>query len=410
MLSPLWWDSRRGQIIPRAEPVKDHFSHWSCVGRNRRWRYHPHRVLLLLLALAQGPAVRSEHYLTTYLPILSAYAAGERTAALGEIRKWRSVEIDVALSALRLREGDLRAVPASPQEIDFHLVEASVLLHAEVAFLALQGSSMVDAGWHLRRSTALFEWSRHAARRLRERAAKRGAPRKSLPPAFDIRERISPRDFYLALAASALVFGQGPAARIYAEEAVKAAPLDAEVHLVLGCAVEYVANEQVLNEDASAAVRLRREAEAAFRKAHVLDPGLFEARLRLGHVLLAERRFADAEPMLAEAEALATDERSRYLTRLFRGRAAERRGRPTDAEDLYRRALEAWPSAQTARLALAHAREASGDASAARAHVAATLEASRQDARPTDPFWVYTFGPPGFAKARFDRILSVIQP
>ena len=361
-------------------------------------------MLLLLLALVQGPAVRSDQHLAAYLTLVSGYAAGERIDGLRKIRTWRSVEIDGALAALRDRGDDLRAVPAGRSDIDFHLVEAAVVLHAEVGLLALQASSPVDAGSHLARSVALFEWSRGAARRLRE-------PPDRLPPAFDIRERIAPRDFYLALAATALFFGHGPAARTYAERAVKASPRDAEVYLVLGCAAEYAANDQVLKKDAAATRRFRREAESALRQALAIDPGLVEAHLRLGHVLLAEGRLTEAEPVLAEAEARAGDGRGRYLARLFLGRAADapaaapvtprsctaapsRRGRRR------RRPVSRWPTPSRSE----------GDPSAARAQVAVSLEASRQDDRPADPFWGYRFGPPGAAKAVLDRVFAVIEP
>jgi tetratricopeptide (TPR) repeat protein len=371
-------------------------------------------VLFLLLALVQGMVVASDRHLPAYQAVLSRYAGGERIAALKEIRTWKPADIDATLAELRSHGNDLRAVPASPAEIDFRAVEAAVLLHAEVGLLALQSSATVNAGWHLGKSVTLFEWSRDAARKVRERGAARlrlpgNAPPKPLPAAFDIRERIVPRDFYLALATSALVFGQAPTARTYARRALAVAPLDAEAHLVFGCASEYAANEVALNENDAVARRFRGEAESAFRKALAADAGSREARLRLGHLLLMEGELAESEQLLAPGEAPADDARGRYLTALFLGRAAEGLGRPADAMRQYRRALEAWPSAQTARLALAHVLEKEGDPAAARAQVAASLEASRQDGRPYDPFWLYLFGPAGLAKAKFDRVFAIIE-
>jgi Tfp pilus assembly protein PilF len=374
-------------------------------------------VLLLLIALAQGPSAPPDRHLPAYLAILSAYAGGERLAALRELRAFGLVQIDEAISALTHRGAALRAVPQLETDIDFRLVEAAIVMHAEEGLLQLQASAIQFAGWHLAKSVGLFEASRVAARSLQTQAAirrKRGPEAGKpgpLPSALEVKERIPPRDFYLALAAAALAFGQGPTARTYAERAVAAAPLDADAQLVLGCVAEYVAYEQVLKgTDLVATPHLRRDAEAAFRKAAAIDPGQVEPRVRLGHWLLADGRHAEAEPVLTEAEALARDERSLYLTRLFLGRAAERLGRPGDAANLYGRALEAWPSAQTARLALAHARETLGDAPAARAQVAATLEASRRDDRPPDPFRAYPFGPAGLAQASLDRLFAAIAP
>jgi tetratricopeptide (TPR) repeat protein len=372
-------------------------------------------VLLVLLALVQRPLVPSDRYLPAYLAIVGGYARGERTRALGAMRTWRLADVDSALSALRNQGNNLRAVTAFETDIDFRLVEAAVLLHAEVGLLHLQASAWGEGSWHVGRSASLFDWSRIAARQLRERAAKRRARGPTagviepLPRALDIQERIPPRDYYVAVAASVLAFGQGPAARDFAERALTVAPDDAEAHLVLGCAAEYVAGEQVLKDDASAARRLSAKAEAAFRQARALDPALFEARLRLGYLLLTDGRVTEGETVLAEAEGLAGDERGRYLARLFLGRAAERGGRPADAAGFYRRALEAWPSAQTARLALAHAGEKAGDPAAARAQVTASLDASRRDDRPSDPFWVYPFGPPGLAQAALQRVFAAIE-
>ena len=137
---------------------------------------------------------------------------------------------------------------------------------------------------------------------------------------------------------------------------------DAETQLVLACAAESLADEQAFRDDESGGDRLRREAEAALREALTLDPGLTEARLRLGHILLAEGRLAEAEGLLIQAEARAGDDRGRYLARLFLGRTADGSGRPGEAAGFYRRAVEAWPEAQTARLALALLLEPEGRA------------------------------------------------
>ena len=67
--------------------------------------------------------------------------------------------------------------------------------------------------------------------------------------------------------------------------------------------------------------------------------------------------------------------------RLFLGRVADRRGRRAEAAASYRRALEAWPDSQAARLGLAQVVEASSGPAAARALVDATLAASRRHDR-----------------------------
>ena len=135
--------------------------------------------------------------------------------------------------------------------------------------------------------------------------------------------------------------------------------MDPGAHLIAGCVNASLAEEFALRRRDSDAQRAREAAEKALRDALALDPGLQEARLRLGKLLLDVGRAVEAESLLAEVDERAADDRQRYLARLFLGRVAERLGRPEEALRLYRRALEAWPDSQAARLALAHALERS---------------------------------------------------
>ena len=100
----------------------------------------------------------------------------------------------------------------------------------------------------------------------------------------------------------------------------------------------------------------------------------------------------------------ASDDRQRYLARLFLGRAAERRGRSEDAIRWYRRALETWPTSQAARFGLAHALEKSSGPGAAREIVGALLDPSRATDGPPDPWFLYPIGPPGLAQSAFNRV------
>jgi thioredoxin-like negative regulator of GroEL len=208
----------------------------------------------------------------------------------------------------------------------------------------------------------------------------------------------------VALAAAALALGYAEAAGPFAERAREGAPRDPEVQLLLGCVASGIAEEKALQHEDSDGARARGEAEQAFREALALAPETHEARLRLGKLLLEEDRVTEAVTLLAEVDAQTTDGRQRYLARLFLGRAADRGGRPEDAIRSYRRALDAWPDSQAARLGLAHALEKSSGPGAARELVAAVLEASRRPGRPSDPWFLYPIGPPGLASATFRRV------
>ena len=281
--------------------------------------------------------------------------------------------------------------PRAPGDIAFHTVEAAVLLHAEAGLLSLQAASNDEWRTHLRISVELLDWSHTAAKEQRRHG-------------HAIAERIDRRDFDVALAAASLSLGFPATACSFAEEARRRAPLDAEVHLVLGCAAETRARELALGRQDSEAGRRREQAERALRDALALDPGLQEARLRLGQLLVDQGRLAEAEAFLDEVDAGAADDRQRYLARLFLGRLAAARGRVDDAAGFYRRALEAWPDSQAARLALAQALEQSSGPSVAWPLVAGSLAASGRLDRTRDPWWAYLFGPPGQAQASLERL------
>ena len=221
---------------------------------------------------------------------------------------------------------------------------------------------------------------------------------------LELKESIVGRDFYVALASAALALGYAEAAGPFAAQAAFEAPRDAEVQLVLGCVASGLATEKAVQHRDSDAARARKDAEKAFRDALAVDPSTHEARLRLGKLLLDTNRAIEAEPLLAEVDAKATTERQRYLARLFLGRAAERNGRSEDAIRSYRRALEAWPDSQAARL---------GAGSRAREVVRARrLPRARRRAPRSDPAAGPAAGPlvpvphrpPGLAQAAFNRV------
>ena len=364
-------------------------------------------LLICLLMAAQASGVRPQYDLANYLAVATAYRSPDRALARREIREWRSGEIEAALRALREGGDRLRAVPVGAGDIDFRTVEAAVLLHADVGLASLQAMSFAEAEFHLDTSVDLLEWSRHAAARARSFAHQRAAldARAGRPTTGpEIRDRIDLGDFFKALAGTALAVGFPLTARPFAEGAVRANTMDAGAHLIAGCVNASLAEEFALRGRESDARRAREAAEKALRDTLALDPGLQEARLRLGKLLLDLRRAVEAESLLAEVDERGADDRQRYLARLFLGRVADRLGRPEEALRLYGRALEAWPDSQAARLALAHAFERSSGPAAPLVLVGATLGASRRPDRAQDPWWLYLFGPTELTRAALERV------
>jgi tetratricopeptide (TPR) repeat protein len=349
--------------------------------------------------------LRPQKDLRLYLATVAHYDSGYRPAALREIRQWGLPEIARATAALRQQEKHLRSEVKDPDDIDFHTVEAAVLLHAQAGILFLQEQKIRAAKVHLDASSELLQWSRRAAADRRNWTTMRRHAFKDRPidTSLELEGSIDGRDFYVALASAALALGYAEAAVPFAAQAAIEAPRDAEVQLVLGCVASGLATERAVQQRDADAARARKDAEKALRDALAVDPLTHEAGLRLGKLLLDTNRAVEAEPLLAEVDANTADGRQRYLARLFLGRAAERGGRSEEAIRSYRRALEARPDSQAARLALAHALEKSSGPAAAREVVGALLDPTRFH-EPSDPWFLYPIGPPGLAQAAFNRV------
>ena len=344
--------------------------------------------------------------------VAAEYRTGDREGALIEIRGWRQGEIRAGIRALReeadrkhkvvLRAGEVVVLPV---EIDFRTVEAAALMHVEAGLLELQSLGVARAESQFSAATSLVEWSHELkAQRLRLLARlRRTHEAKQLDRALSIELRIDKREFYVALAAGALAVGFPPAALPYVERAKAAAPLDAEVLLLSACVKESLALVEKVRTRDREARRLREEAEALFRETLAADPAQAEARLRLGGVLLAGSRPREAEVVLRQAVEEARDDRQRYLALLFLGRASEQED-PRSGAAFYRRALEAWPDSQAARLALARCLEASAGPPEAHPLVMASLLDSGRPSREPDPWWSYPFGPRGLAMVAVERL------
>jgi tetratricopeptide (TPR) repeat protein len=378
--------------------------------------------LLLLAVGAASPATRLQRDPSLYATVAAEYRTRDRAKALAEIRRWRPAELRAGIQALQ-KEADASHVVIldggltvkAPVEIDLRTAEAAALMHVEAGLLELQSLGAARAQSQLTAAWSLVEWS-YAQKELRLRwqavlrryKVPEGDPDRELPPALkralSIEPTIDKHTFDVALAAGALALGYPEAALPFAEKAKVEAPLDGEVLLVSACVKESLALKEKVRTRESEARRLRAEAETLFREAVAADPGQAEALLRLGSVWLDESRPHDAEPVLLQAVERARDDQQRYLALLFLGRAAELQEKPSDGAMFYRRALEAWPESQAARLALARCLERSAGPSAAQPLVMASLLDSRKEARERDPWWSYPFGPRGLAKAVLERL------
>jgi tetratricopeptide (TPR) repeat protein len=130
------------------------------------------------------------------------------------------------------------------------------------------------------------------------------------------------------------------------------------------------------------------DARQAYRDALKLDPGLVEARIRLGRVLADEGKPAEAAGELRAALAVAGEPMLQYLAALFLGEQEAALGRAEDAAAAYERARSLYPTAPSPHLALSQLARARGD----RATALETLDrAMRLAASRTvdDPWWSF---------------------
>lgn len=367
---------------------------------------------LLIVSLLAQPVSPAEPYgLAAYLSLATAYGTGQRGDAVRAIRAWPAPILRAAEVDLRNRRKQVRARAGSPDEIAFGTVEAAVVLHAEAGLAALAEQQLDEAALHLGASQSLLRWSRGVAVEARNRVEMQrsvGLGVDGLRGGHKIRERIQDRDYLLALATTALAVGSPNTARLI-DRARAVAPLDPEVQLVYGCVAEAVAEQLAPGRQESRVDALRDQAALALMDALSLDDSRLEARLHLGRLHALRGRHVLAQQALLPFDVDAGDARQRYLARLFLGQLAEQRGRLADAAAFYRRALEAWPGSQSARLALAYVAEKTAGPEAALPLVADALARAEGGGAP-DPWRAYLFGPPGLASSAFERLYDAVFP
>jgi tetratricopeptide (TPR) repeat protein len=131
-----------------------------------------------------------------------------------------------------------------------------------------------------------------------------------------------------------------------------------------------------------------RAARQAFQEALTLDPGLVEARVRLGRALADEGRPAEAADQLRAALAVADDPVLQYLAALFLGEQEAALGHGEDAASAFERARASYPTAPSPHLALSHLARARGDRGAAMAALDRAMRLAGSRAA-DDPWWSF---------------------
>jgi VWFA-related protein len=114
-----------------------------------------------------------------------------------------------------------------------------------------------------------------------------------------------------------------------------------------------------------------------------------EARVRAARFLYGMGEFDRGLALLEEVNTSAADLELRYLAHLVRGQLLRGSGRQEDAAAAFRAALEAWPGAQSARVALMTLQMARGNRDEAAA-LSEEIQVAATDQY--DPWWTYWLG------------------
>jgi tetratricopeptide (TPR) repeat protein len=172
-------------------------------------------------------------------------------------------------------------------------------------------------------------------------------------------------------------------ALLFIPRALQRCPSSARLHLAHAFALE----QQWLRGRTVAAQE--PEIVARYEGAMKFPETAAEARVRAARFLSARGEHARALQMLEALDTPPPDPEVRYYTIIVRGQALRALGRADDAAAAFREALQTWPGAQSARVALMTLLMSGGN----RGEAAALAEEIQNAAADQyDPWWTFWLG------------------
>lgn len=207
------------------------------------------------------------------------------------------------------------------------------------------------------------------------------------------------RDWYAATAAWMQGIEQHDT--VHLKHAREMFPDDPEIAFFSGCqqetyasaAIQAVLRSAVLPQgftlDVPPEAPALRDAETYFRRTLAKNPSHAEARLRLGHVLLARGRAQEAAVELRQLSVQADEPGLQYFSAMFLGMAEEGVGRFDEARSAYERASAVSAGAQSPYLALGALATRRGDRKAALSQTQKVFDLPAIVRQPSDPWWGY---------------------
>jgi tetratricopeptide (TPR) repeat protein len=348
----------------------------------------------LAAVAATGPSVVSPEYEA----LLQRYARGEREAAVAALAEWEPRDVDRQIRALVRAARGAAGCAACPGPVDGRLMKAAVMLHLDRD----SADRPPAAGNEQPRMCPGVD--AHRARSVAELLAVREATR-------DFARKV-----YLAVAQGAQWDFCLEDAVEWGREGLARFPKDAPLLLGVGSTLEENATlgrpmlrgfgrpgDNRTPGASGARARGFADAERMLAQAVAADPGLVEARVRLGRVQWRQGKDDLAVRTLEEALRRGGPPPLPYLAHLFVGQVHEGAGRVADAQRHFEEALALEPESQAAVVALSHARRMAGDLEGARRVLRDGLAyAGRRGDR--DPQWNYVASNAETAAALLDAL------
>jgi len=315
-----------------------------------------------------------------YLKLVTRYASAEHAEAVLALKGWNDERLRCDLDnlyAAAVALGRCRGKCEERVVFERFSIRAALLLHAEREILENFGVPVTEQS---------VTCSTGPQAQTVERLA-------TILLLVDPEAKAFLSRFYVAMTRRAHWSHCIPQAEQWARTGLKRFPKDGPLLMTLGIVLETTAFLTLVPAPRTAnlgpqAVRqyenqtaklgaLWERARRTFDEALAADPGLHEARMRLGRVLWRLERPDLARVCFEEAIAKSDDKVTLYLAHLFLGRIHEDQNRLADAEKEYQAALAVRPSSEAAAVAISHARLLIGDTGGAREFMESGLEQVR---------------------------------
>jgi tetratricopeptide (TPR) repeat protein len=368
-------------------------------------------ALMAALVWSADPLAQEagSHDWHTWLEAVNTHVPGERDEAVQRIAPWSSIELDALLPELQRQ--------FAPDQL--RIVGRAVVLHADAAIL-----NRDDRGYNLAAGTGggtVFEDGRRVgqmsgtdhwdfARELID-GAPRGEERRQLG-----------RRFYRATGAMLQLWGEYPELITHLAAGRRLLGDDAVLLLYEGTMRQAFAGPRVQRvfdderreqaEQGPTATRTlppmpggpsvqipelppappsirdsRSRAERLFRRALAIDPGLWEARIRLAHVLGDSGRHHEAAAALKPLPIGPLPPFLDYYAALIAARESRARGQLAAARAAFARAATIYPNAPAPRLGLSELAMAEGNPAESLAELVRSQEVAAVAPGTTEPWW-----------------------